>query len=426
MKHNFASINPTMTCGLVNLTIFQALSKALGAEIKAQLDGEADKWPKDSEIHAVNALKAQECQTLLGGLGRLTTRSDAERTFEVKPAAYLEADFSNSIPPALVLLMVIKCTVTGVRDDLPDQTEAPDSASPASPASGLGSDQSTVTVRRNSFASSSSWPQETCTKALPCVVKGITDTGQEGDSANKLWDGDKVGWSADSLCQLQVFSKDPLMGVDIRAAPWGNGEDEVLVSVQCAILHDVSLGNDILRLEVYAEVNQTVSLCYDPEEQCPANDGPAGKARDISLTPRGGPPGNPQPCISSPPISPPNCCAASTPDQEPERLQALDPLLLSPLKVHKVAEEGAKGSQELQQQMLTASDMRRALGAPGIQRMEGPGGWVACRDFLETMGLKQSLPDREEPGKQKIKRKKDDRRGWCLESKMIEHLGSNG
>lgn len=35
----------------------------------------------------------------------------------------------------------------------------------------------------------------------------------------------QVGWSADSLCQLQVFSKDPLMGVDIRATPWGNGED---------------------------------------------------------------------------------------------------------------------------------------------------------------------------------------------------------
>lgn len=85
----------------------------------------------------------------------------------------------------------------------------------------------------------------------------------------------------------------------------------------------------------------------------------------------------------------------------------------------------AKGSQELQQQMLTASDMRQALGAPGIQRMEGPGGWVACRDLLETMGLKQSLPDREELGKQKNKRKKDGRRGWCLESEMIEHLGSN-
>lgn len=57
------------------------------------------------------------------------------------------------------------------------------------------------------------------------------------------------------------------------------------MSVQCAVLHDVSFRNDILQLELYAEVNQTVSLCYDPEEQCPANDGPAGKARDISLTP---------------------------------------------------------------------------------------------------------------------------------------------
>lgn len=68
----------------MSVSQFQALYKALGAEIKAQLDGEADKWPKDSEIHAVNALKAQECQTLLGGSGRLTTRSDTERTFEVK------------------------------------------------------------------------------------------------------------------------------------------------------------------------------------------------------------------------------------------------------------------------------------------------------------------------------------------------------
>lgn len=43
------------------------------------------------------------------------------------------------------------------------------------------------------FCVSCSFPTKTCTKALPCVVKEITDTGQEGDSANKLWDGDKVG-----------------------------------------------------------------------------------------------------------------------------------------------------------------------------------------------------------------------------------------